>query len=418
MQHQLEKTLEQGLKESISRHAMGVIIETQSGRILAMSSQPDFDPNAPTKFPEQNWKNLAVSFLYEPGSTFKIFTMAALLRENLLDFSAEYNCPGYYDYKGRRISCVRPHGRQDFTAVIKNSCNFGVIAAAWQLPVLKLYETLKAFGIGSLTEIPLPGETRGILPNPKDWDYYLKMTIPIGHGVSVTPLQLAVAANAIANGGVLMQPLIVDKITDAQGQLIERMAPQVRYRILSAEQAALIRKTLREVVKSGTGVSADLGLREFGVCGKTGTSIKSTSKGYDPTKFQASFVGFFPCEKPEITILLVFDEPRGEYHQGATVAAPAFRRVLREIIPAVHVGDVQVVKPLPTPSYRHVGQDKSVMPDFRGLSKKELLFQVLSKFPGEHQFRGAGYVTAQSPAPGSAIAPPYQFSFTLAFPDE
>ncbi|HNA80077.1 MAG TPA: hypothetical protein PKY99_11520, partial [Turneriella sp.] len=108
----------------------------------------------------------------------------------------------------------------------------------------------------------------------------------------------------------------------------------------------------------------------------------------------------------------------GEYHQGATVAAPAFRRVLREIIPAIHVGDVSEVRPLVTPAYRSAGQDKSVMPDFRGFSKKELLFQVLSKFPGDHQVKGAGYVTAQTPAPGTKINPPYNFSFTLGFPDE
>jgi cell division protein FtsI (penicillin-binding protein 3) len=284
--------------------------------------------------------------------------------------------------------------------------------------VLKLYENLKAFGIGALTDIALPGEARGYLASPKDWDYYLKMSIPIGHGVSVTPLQLAIAANAIGNDGILMSPMIIDKITDAQGQIIERFSPQVKYRVASSENAQIIRRTLREVVKSGTGTGADLGLKEFDVCGKTGTSIKSTSKGYDAKKYQASFVGFFPCDKPEITILLMFDEPRGEYHQGATVAAPAFRRVLREIIPAIHVGDVNEVRPLPTPSYRSVGNDKTVMPDFRGFSKKELLFQVLSRFPGDHQLKGAGYVTGQTPEPGTRINPPYSFSFTLGFPDE
>ncbi|MFO1480451.1 MAG: penicillin-binding transpeptidase domain-containing protein [Turneriella sp.] len=418
VQHQLEKTLAQGLEDSVSRHAMGVIIETQTGRVLAMSSQPDFDPNAPNKSPEATWKNLPISFQYEPGSTFKIFTMAALLRENMLDDRTEYVCPGYYEYKGRKINCPRQHGRQNFTEVMKNSCNYGVIAASWQLPVLKLYENLKAYGIGTQTEIALPGEAKGYLASPKDWDYYLKMSIPIGHGVSVTPLQLAIAANAIGNDGKFMPPMIIDKVTDAQGQVIERFAPQVKYRVASAENAQTIRRTLREVVKSGTGAGADLGLKEFDVCGKTGTSIKSSNKGYDAKKYQASFVGFFPCDKPEITIMLMFDEPRGEYHQGATVAAPAFRRVLREIIPAIHVGDVSEVRPLVTPAYRSAGQDKSVMPDFRGFSKKELLFQVLSKFPGDHQMKGAGYVTAQTPAPGTKINPPYNFSFTLGFPDE
>lgn len=417
VQHQLEKTLAAGLEESVSKKAMGVIIETQTGKILAMSSQPDFDPNNPNKVPEGARKNLPISFQYEPGSTFKIFTMAALLRENMLDDGHDYNCPGYYEYKGSRISCTRKHGHQNFTEVMKNSCNYGVISASWQMPVLKLYENLKAFGIGSVSEITLPGEAKGHLASPKDWDYFLKMSIPIGHGVSVTPLQLALAANAIGNNGNFMPPMIIDRVSDAQGRVVERFQPQVKYRVASVENALKIRQTLREVVKSGTGAGADLGLKEFDVCGKTGTSVKSDSKGYTD-KFQASFVGFFPCDKPEITIMLMFDEPKGEYHQGATVAAPAFRRVLKEIIPAIHVGELRQVKDLPTPQYKSIGSDKAVMPDFRGFSKKELMFQVLSKFPGDHKIQGAGYVASQTPAPGQPINPPYSFSFQLGFPDE
>jgi len=285
------------------------------------------------------------------------------------------------------------------------------------MPVLKLYENLKAFGIGSVSEIALPGEAKGHLASPKDWDYFLKMSIPIGHGVSVTPLQLALAANAIGNDGNFMPPLIIDRISDAQGKVIEKAVPQVKYRVASSENAAKIRATLREVVKGGTGAGADLGQKEFDVCGKTGTSIKSTKDGYTD-KYQASFVGFFPCDKPEITIMLMFDEPKGEFHQGATVAAPAFRRVLREIIPAIHVGELRQVKGLATPQYRSIGADKTTMPDFRGFSKKELLFQVLSKFPGDHKIQGAGYVASQNPAPGTVINPPYNFSFQLGFPDE
>ena len=285
------------------------------------------------------------------------------------------------------------------------------------MPVLKLYENLKAFGIGSASEIALPGEAKGHLASPKDWDYFLKMSIPIGHGVSVTPLQLALAANAIGNDGNFMPPMIIDRISDAQGRVVERNTPQVKYRVASVENAQKIRATLREVVKSGTGAGADLGLKEFDVCGKTGTSLKSTKEGYTK-EYQASFVGFFPCDKPEITIMLMFDEPKGEFHQGATVAAPAFRRVLREIIPAIHVGELRQVKGLATPQYRSIVNDKTTMPDFHGFSKKELLFQVLSKFPGDHKMKGAGYVTSQSPAPGQAINPPYNFSFQLGFPDE
>ncbi|HRP69796.1 MAG TPA: penicillin-binding transpeptidase domain-containing protein, partial [Turneriella sp.] len=214
-----------------------------------------------------------------------------------------------------------------------------------------------------------------------------------------------------------MPPLIIDRITDAQGNIMERFTPQVKYRVSTIENSRKIRSTLREVVKSGTGAGADLGLKEFDVCGKTGTSIKSDRKGYTD-KYQASFVGFFPCDKPEITIMLMFDEPRGEYHQGATVAAPVFRRILREIIPTIHVGELRQVRALSTAQYRSIANEKAQMPDFRGFSKKELLFQVLSKFPGDHKIQGAGYVVTQTPAAGQVINPPYSFSFTLGFPDE
>ena len=420
VQHQLENTLADGLEKSNSKHAMGIILETHTGRVLAMASIPDFDPNWPKKSSDATYRNEAISFRYEPGSTFKIFSMASLLRKNLLNEETHYNCPGYFEYHGQRISCPRKHGDQTFVEVMKNSCNYGVIQATWQISVLELYENLRAFGFHTQTDIPLPGETRGHLPSPKDWDFYLKMSIPIGHGVSVTPLQLAVAANAVGNDGVFLSPLLVDRITNSRGNTIEKFTPQVKYQALSAEFARKIRKVLREVVKSGTGANADLGLdlKDFDVCGKTGTSLKSTNKGYDKKKYQASFVGFFPCEKPEITILIMFDEPRGELHQGATVAAPAFRRVLLEIIPAIHIGDVKRVEPLPTPAYHTVKSSAKIMPDFRRLSKKELIFQVLSKYQGDHEYRGSGYVMSQHPAPGKPISPPYRFSFDLGFPDD
>lgn len=415
VQHQLEKTLNQALESSESKSAVGIIMEVSTGRILAMASLPDFDPNDPRKFSESSYKNRAISDSYEPGSTFKMFTLSALIREGLAEEERNYPCKGFFEYKGRKVRCTAKHGNQTLRDVLKSSCNTGMIDASWRMPVLRYYENLKNFGFGNSTEIPLPGEARGYLPAPKDWDIYLKMTIPIGHGLSVTPLQLVTAAAAIGNGGQFVQPMLVDKITNTEGKVIEKFIPHTRQRVISGEASRKVLDYLRDAVESGTGTLADIKSADFNVCGKTGTSIKSDKTGYKEKRYQASFAGFFPCEKPEIAIMIMLDEPTGGAYHGGRIAAPVFRDVLKEIIPVIHTGEKTTVKNLEQLKFDKASFEPGIMPNLIGKSKKETMRILWKHFPGEHNVSGAGYLLESNPKPGSKITAPYKFTLRFGF---
>lgn len=416
IQYQLEKTLQKEKEKTNAKGAIGVIAEVNTGRILAMASLPNFNPNEPSKFSTEEKRNRAITDVYEPGSTFKMFTLAALAGENLLEEERTYFCPGHFSYKGVRVRCSGVHNEQNLRQVIQNSCNTGVIDASWKLPVLRFHETLRSFGFGSLTEIGLPGEARGHLPAPKNWDLYLKMTIPIGHGISASALQMIMAANALANGGHVMRPILVDKLTDNDGKLVKEFKPKVRMKLSRTGYGEKIRKYLEAVTsKGGTGTLATLHNYPFKVCGKTGTSIKSNEHGYMENVYQASFLGFFPCENPEISILIMFDEPQGKVYQGGQIAAPVFRKVLEETIPIVHSGEVVKVLTLPKLIFSKKGLGAGVMPELQGRSKKEVLRILSLYYPGEHSITGAGYLKTQTPKAGNPIAPPYSFTLHFGF---
>ncbi|MDH5716033.1 MAG: penicillin-binding transpeptidase domain-containing protein [Spirochaetia bacterium] len=414
IQHQLEKSLKKAFIKTQSKKALGIISHVHSGKILAMASFPDFNPNNP--YNNTQYKNLAITETYEPGSTFKIFILAALINENLLNKSKSYYCPGYFEKKGNKINCSGKHGRQNIMDVIKNSCNTGIIEASWQMPVLRLYENLIRFGFGSKTGINLPAESKGILPNPDKWDIFLKMTIPIGHGISATPIQLIRAANAIGNHGFLIKPYLIEKISSPDGKKIEYFENSSKIRIISEESAKEVLKFMTAVTqKGGTGEKAALG--EFVISGKTGTSIKSDNRGYLKGKYQSSFLGFFPGDFPEVSILIWLDEPQGQYYQGGRIAAPIFKEVLQEIITLVHKGNTFNTELLPDISFKKNKYSQNKMPNFLGKSKKEIIFILNEQFQGKHTIFGKGYAIRQEPAPGEKISQPYNFKIQLDFPE-
>lgn len=419
IQHQLEKFLKRKYLESKSKAAVGIISEVRSGRLLAMTSLPDFDPNNFAASPASHHRNRALSDAYEPGSTFKVFTIAALMQNRLLDEEKKYNCPGYFEYRGHRLDFSYNHGLLSFSDVIKKSCNEAIIEAAWKLPVLRFHENLKQFGFGTLSKIGLPAESRGFLPAPKNWDIWRKMTIPIGHGISVTPLQLVVAGNAVANGGYIMQPTIVDRIVSTEGEEIKKSEPTIKHQVLSRQTSEKVRLYLEEVVAAGgTGRLANPNLPDITVCGKTGTSVKAGPDGYGEgknRKYQATFLGFFPCKAPEVSIVIWFDEPKGVAHQGGNLAAPVFRDVVKEILPLVHKGKLMDVESLSELQYDNKTYTPLVMPDLRGKSKKEIMRIIYRYFPGDHTLTGKGYLLKQSPEPGSRIARPYSFELKFGF---
>ncbi len=414
IQHHLENELAEGMKKTKSKAAIGLIMEVSTGRILAITSLPDFDPNDPLNFPEENRRNRVISENLEPGSTFKIFTLVSLMKDNLLDDDRRYYCPGKFEYNGNTIKCNSTHQEQTIAQVIQNSCNTGVIEASWEMPVTRFYENLKYFGFGSPTYISLPGEQKGILPPPAKWDIFLKMTIPIGQGVAVTPIQLVRASNSIVNGGSLMRPTLVERIESPEGNILYQFEPEKVFQSTTPEIGETILSYLQQVVtRGGTGYLA--AIPDFPVAGKTSTANISTKEGYLTGKYQASFLGFFPGDKPEISVYIWFDEPAGSDYQGGRVAAPVFSNLVQKIIPIIHKGKVRDTPLLiPHPS-KLPSTANNRMPAYIGLSKKEVVTHVWKYYPGSHIITGSGYLIQQSPAPGAKLPSDGNLQFRLQF---
>lgn len=423
IQHKLESNLSDMMHKTKAVGAMGIIMNIHTGEILGMASLPSFDPNHPDPKKEIYYKNKTISNIFEPGSTFKIFTLASLMNENLFQENKKYYCRGYFEYKNHKVRCTGHHGEQSMKDIIKNSCNSGMIQASWQMPIGSFYENIRYFGFGSVTDIDLPGEVRGFVPHPKKWDHYLKMTIPIGQGVGVTAIQLVTAASAIANGGKLMKPIIIKKIESNEGRIIKKQEEKIRLTVSDVKKSKKVLNYLTYVVKEGTGYLANIDLPGITVCGKTGTSMISDGKKYLEGKYNASFLGFFPCNDPEVAIFIMIEQPGSGNYYGSTVAAPVFRKVLLDTIPLIHKGKVirirekflnhTIKKTNPSPQkYR-----PNIMPDLTGLSKKEVLDILSRYYPGEHSMIGSGYVISSEPKAYTNIRKPYKFQINFAIPN-
>jgi len=408
IQYNLEKILRETMEKTKSKSAISIISEVKTGKILAMTSLPNFNANHPFKSPAQNRINQAISLYYEPGSTFKMFTVSSLIKENLLDEEKVYYCPGFFQYNQHRINCNKKHEGIKIKEILKASCNTGIIKASWRMPILRFYSILKSFGFGSLTEIDLPGEIRGSLKLASRWDLSLKMSIPIGQGLGVTPIQLITAANAIANGGFILKPMIIDKILSPERDVIKSYQIQVKNRAISKANSKKMLSLLQSVItKGGTGYRAHI--PGFTLAGKTGTSQMSNKQGYMKGKYQASFLGFFPGDKPEISVLIIFSEPQGRIHHGGNVAAPVFKKIIKEIAHIIHKGETITVNRFKKLKYNTNNYSKYKMPNFIGKSKKEVMRIIWKNFSGEHSIKGSGYVTEQLPLANTSIKPPYKF---------
>lgn len=424
IQHKLESNLRAMMKKTKAIGAIGIMMNVHNGQILGMASLPSYDPNHPATGKSANYKNKSISNNFEPGSTFKIFTLASLMNENLFRENKTYFCRGYFEYKKHRVRCTGHHGEQKMRDIIKNSCNSGMIQASWQMPIGSFYENIRYFGFGTVTDIDLPGEARGFVPHPKKWDQYLKMTIPIGQGIGVTPIQLVTAASAIANGGYLIKPVIVSRIETSEGKTIQKAERKIRLKVTDPQKTAKLLNYLTYVVKEGTGHLANINMPGVSVCGKTGTSMISDDRKYLEGKYNASFLGFFPCNRPEIAIFIMIEQPGSGNYYGSTVAAPVFRKVLLDTIPLIHKGKIIKipVKSLNKKSGISVHYSKKYpknkMPNLKGVSKKEILYILNHYYPGEHVVSGAGYVVSTLPQPGTDIKYPYKFNIHFSVPSK
>lgn len=350
IQYIAEEVLAETLEKFKAKGAMAIVMNPQTGAILAMAQAPVFNPNNLQSADHANWRNRNVADRFEAGSVMKIFTVAAALETGMVSPSTQYYCEnGAYAVGRKVVRDTKKMGTLTLQEIMKVSSNIGVIKMSEDIGKDTLYAGLRNFGFGEKTGVECPGETAGYLSDPKVWSRIDTAAISFGHGMSVTPLQIATATCAIANGGLLMKPYLVKAIVDDNGEVVKEFKSTVKQRAVSSQTAAMMNMILQTVTeKGGTGVSA--AIKGYNVAGKTGTANKPETGGYG-TRYISSFVGFAPAENPAVVVLVMVDEPSSGGYYAATVAAPAFNRIMQKTLYYLHVtpkydfdGDMQVAR--------------------------------------------------------------------------
>ncbi|HUT78669.1 MAG TPA: penicillin-binding transpeptidase domain-containing protein, partial [Polyangia bacterium] len=327
IQYIVEQELAKTVRTYEARAGQVVVMDPGSGEILALASWPTFNPNTIGSSDDEQRRNRPVLDVFEPGSTFKIFTLAAVLDSGAVRADELTFCEqGRMEMWDVTIHDDHRDGWLNTTQCLKRSSNICFAKMAQKLGKRRFYHYLRRFGFGEQTHVSLPFEARGSLAHYSKWFDVDTATVAFGQGVGTTGLQFATALSAVANGGTLMEPQLVRRIVGADGETIGSFSPQARRRVISRYTARLVTDMMTAVTEEGgTGVQA--ALDGYLVAGKTGTAQKSMgSKGYEDGKWVTSFVGFVPSDKPRLAISIVIDEPRIN-HYGGTVAAPAFQRI-------------------------------------------------------------------------------------------
>lgn len=347
----VEQALDKAMVETKARAASVIIMNPRTGEILAMANRPTYNPNEFYKFSDQEWKNRAVSYNYEPGSTFKSIIAAAALQEKVVQPDERFIDNGYIEVSGRRIQnwSGDSYGNIGFLDVIKNSINTSFAQIGMRLGAQRLIDYAKAFGFGQRTGIMLPGEEAGLLFDPKNMRDSDVATMSIGQSIAVTPLQLITGVAAIANDGVLLKPHIIKEIRNADGTVDSSASTETVRQVISPATAHSLAALMEKVVSEGGGKRA--AVKGYSIAGKTGTAQKLNEQGggYYEGRYISSFVGFAPIEDPQLVVLVVLDDPSGIYYGGeiaAPVAGEIFTQVFRHLNILPHTG-TGVVPPLP-----------------------------------------------------------------------
>jgi cell division protein FtsI (penicillin-binding protein 3) len=337
IQYQAEKALADAVSQTKAKSGMVVVMNPRSGALLAMVNIPQFNPNAFADYHKATWRNRVITDPFEPGSTLKIFLAAAALDSGISTANTIYFCEqGTYRVGTNIVHDIKSHGWLSLQQIIKYSSNIGAIKVGEKLGSKALHTYLSAFGFGHKTGIDCPGETPGSLPHFKRWSQIDAGAIAFGQGIAVSALQLAQAVSVIANDGVMMQPYIVQAVTDTNGAPLKSFAPRQKRRIVSARTARTVARIMKTVTtEEGSGINA--ALDGYSVSGKTGTAQKIADTGtYAKDRYISSFVGFTPTVNPAAVIVVIIDEPKEAYY-GGIVAAPVFRRIAHATLSYLNV---------------------------------------------------------------------------------
>lgn len=343
----VETALAKAMQEHTPRSITGIVIRPATGEILAMATLPHYDPNHPDSISPET-RDRCITDVMEPGSTFKIVVVSGALNEGVVHLNDLWDCEhGHFAYAGRILHDHEPFGILTTEGILTKSSNIGAAKIGIKLGEDRLYDYASDYGFGERTGIPLPGEVAGILHPVKDWSKVSIAQIPMGHGVAVTRLQMAMAMCAIANDGWLMRPMLVKCLQDRDGNAVEQYAPQRIRQVISDETDKEMIEALKTVV-SPEGTAPRAALKDYVAAGKTGTAQKVENGAYVSNKYVASFIGFFPADHPQICISIVMDEPKEGYY-GGEVCGPVFREVAERCASYLNIPPDQNLQPPNTP---------------------------------------------------------------------
>jgi len=433
MQYVAERELKAGVELKHARYGTAIVMNPYTGEILALASFPSFNPNDYTDSQPDQRRDRAMSDVFEPGSSMKMFTVAAGLTDGVITPTQKMYCEkGVMQIDNVTIRDTHPSEWLTIPQILAISSNICAAKIGLGMGESKLYEAFRRFGFGQESGLPFPGEAQGTLrPRSRPWVQVETASAAFGQGIGVTNVQMAMAAAAIANGGELMEPLLVRKVTTSTGEVVREVSPHVRRRVISKDVARAVSEMLVAVTEGeGTGVEA--AIDGYRVAGKTATAQKTDPKTgrYSIDKYIASFVGFVPAEKPVVAIAVTVDEPMVE-HAGGAVAAPIFRHVaqmalkLAGLTPktADHT-DVAVLARTPDPAniaYEALREaqgkkppvqevlpsgpvpaGKVRIPNLTGVPARQALKQMIELGLVPH-LKGSGLIVTQQPPPGSIV---------------
>ena len=401
MQESVERTLDNAVTKYSPDMAIALVMDPNSGEILAMSSRPNFSSNNYKNYTtEEINRNYPIWATYEPGSTFKIITLSAALEEKKIDLDKDH----YYDsgsikVENATLHCWKHggHGAETFLQVVENSCNPGFVVLGQKLGAATLFKYIKNFGFGSKTGVDLNGESSGILFKESQIGPVELATTAFGQGVSVTPLQQVTAVSAAINGGYLYKPYIVKSINEPETNTVIKNTEKTLVRkVISEDTSQKVRYALESVVSSGTGRTAYID--GYRVGGKTGTAQKVRDGKYLVNNYILSFIGFLPADNPKVVVYVAIDNPKGVNQYGGVIAGPIAKEILTDAIDVLNIK-----KPTggTEKKYNYTDKKYATVPSVKGLTKEEAA-STLKQFKVD--IEGSGdKVTYQSPKANERI---------------
>jgi cell division protein FtsI (penicillin-binding protein 3) len=421
LQFVAERELKLGVEENRAAGGTAIVMEPHTGEILALANWPTFNPNAFSNVDAEARRNRAIQDLYEPGSTFKVVTASAAIQEGVIKPEDPVDCaPGYITFPGRKpIYDTHRYGVLPFIDVIAKSSNVGAIRVGARVGSERLGRYISRFGFGQALAPDFRGESPGIVWNPARLDASALASVSMGYQVGVTPLQMATAVSAVANGGELMEPRVVRAFI--RNGRREEVPHKVLHRAIEPDTAATLTEIMEAVVERGT-ARATVQMEGYTIAGKTGTAAKLVANRYSKSDYNSSFVGFLPSRKPAVTIIVVIDSPHAKGYYGATVAGPIFKRIAEATLRHLGVGptlnalppvlvarhdqepaDV-VPQPVRAPIVEHPSEaaQNGLMPDLRGMSAREAV-RTANRIGLRAQLNGDGFVSEQTPRAGDVL---------------